>query len=45
MIDVNINGVRWGITAALPVFRTQGFGLIAPPIDHIDSIRCLTMNC
>jgi NADP-dependent 3-hydroxy acid dehydrogenase YdfG len=26
MIDVNINGVLYGIAAALPVFRTQGFG-------------------
>jgi NADP-dependent 3-hydroxy acid dehydrogenase YdfG len=26
MIDVNIKGVLYGIAAALPVFRTQGFG-------------------
>lgn len=26
MIDVNIKGVLFGIAAALPVFRTQGFG-------------------
>ena len=25
-IDVNIKGVLYGIAAALPVFRTQGFG-------------------
>jgi NADP-dependent 3-hydroxy acid dehydrogenase YdfG len=26
MVDVNIKGVLWGIAAALPVFRRQGFG-------------------
>jgi len=26
MIDINIKGVRYGIAAALPVFRKQGFG-------------------
>jgi NADP-dependent 3-hydroxy acid dehydrogenase YdfG len=26
MIDVNLKGVLYGIAAALPVFRTQGFG-------------------
>lgn len=26
MIDVNIKGVLYGISAALPVFRSQGFG-------------------
>jgi len=26
MIDINIKGVLYGIAAALPVFRTQGFG-------------------
>ena len=26
MIDVNIKGVLYGIAAALPVFRKQGFG-------------------
>ncbi len=26
MIDVNLRGVLYGIAAALPVFRTQGFG-------------------
>ena len=26
MIDVNLKGVLWGIAAALPVFRRQGFG-------------------
>ncbi len=26
MVDVNIKGVLYGIAAALPVFRTQGFG-------------------
>ena len=26
MIDINIKGVPYGIAAALPVFRTQGFG-------------------
>lgn len=26
MIDVNIKGVMYGIAAALPIFRTQGFG-------------------
>ncbi len=26
MIDVNVNGVLYGIAAALPVFRSQGFG-------------------
>ena len=26
MIDVNVKGVLYGIAAALPVFRTQGFG-------------------
>jgi NADP-dependent 3-hydroxy acid dehydrogenase YdfG len=26
MIDVNIKGVLWGIAAALPVFRRQGYG-------------------
>jgi len=26
MIDVNIKGVPYGIAAALPVFRKQGFG-------------------
>ena len=26
MIDVNLNGVLYGIAAALPVFRQQGFG-------------------
>ncbi len=26
MIDVNIKGVLFGIAAALPIFRTQGFG-------------------
>jgi NADP-dependent 3-hydroxy acid dehydrogenase YdfG len=26
MIDVNVKGVLYGITAALPVFRRQGFG-------------------
>ena len=26
MIDVNIKGVLYGVAAALPVFRTQGFG-------------------
>ena len=26
MIDVNIKGVLYGIAAALPLFRTQGFG-------------------
>jgi NADP-dependent 3-hydroxy acid dehydrogenase YdfG len=26
MVDVNIKGVLFGIAAALPVFRTQGFG-------------------
>lgn len=28
MIDINIKGVLYGIAAALPVFRTQGFGHI-----------------
>jgi NADP-dependent 3-hydroxy acid dehydrogenase YdfG len=28
MVDVNIKGVLYGIAAALPVFRTQGFGHI-----------------
>ncbi|HTE28600.1 SDR family oxidoreductase [Flavitalea sp.] len=28
MIDINIKGVLYGITAALPVFRKQGFGHI-----------------
>ena len=26
MIDINIKGVLYGIAAALPVFRSQGFG-------------------
>jgi NADP-dependent 3-hydroxy acid dehydrogenase YdfG len=26
MIDVNLKGVLYGIAAALPIFRTQGFG-------------------
>lgn len=26
MVDVNVKGVLWGIAAALPVFRRQGFG-------------------
>jgi len=26
MIDVNIKGVLYGIAAALPIFRKQGFG-------------------
>jgi NADP-dependent 3-hydroxy acid dehydrogenase YdfG len=26
MIDVNLKGVLYGIAAALPVFRSQGFG-------------------
>jgi NADP-dependent 3-hydroxy acid dehydrogenase YdfG len=26
MIDVNVKGVLYGIAAALPIFRTQGFG-------------------
>jgi NADP-dependent 3-hydroxy acid dehydrogenase YdfG len=26
MIDINIKGVLYGVAAALPVFRTQGFG-------------------
>ncbi len=26
MIDINIKGVPYGIAAALPVFRKQGFG-------------------
>jgi NADP-dependent 3-hydroxy acid dehydrogenase YdfG len=26
MIDINIKGVLYGIAAALPVFRKQGFG-------------------
>jgi NADP-dependent 3-hydroxy acid dehydrogenase YdfG len=26
MIDVNVKGVLYGIAAALPVFRKQGFG-------------------
>jgi NADP-dependent 3-hydroxy acid dehydrogenase YdfG len=29
MIDINIKGVLYGIAAALPVFRTQGFGHFA----------------
>ena len=28
MVDVNIKGVLYGIAAALPVFRQQGFGHI-----------------
>jgi len=26
MIDINIKGVPYGVAAALPVFRKQGFG-------------------
>ena len=37
MIDVNIKGVLYGIAAALPVFRRQGFG-------HIRELRVYTAN-
>ena len=26
MVDINVKGVLYGIAAALPVFREQGFG-------------------
>ena len=31
MIDINIKGVLYGIAAALPVFRKQGFGHFTTP--------------
>jgi NADP-dependent 3-hydroxy acid dehydrogenase YdfG len=32
MIDVNVKGVLYGIAAALPVFRRQGFGHFVNPL-------------
>ncbi len=32
MIDINIKGVLYGIAAALPVFRKQGFGHFVTPL-------------
>jgi NADP-dependent 3-hydroxy acid dehydrogenase YdfG len=32
MIDVNIKGVLYGIAAALPIFRKQGFGHFVNPL-------------
>lgn len=45
MIDINVNGVLYGVAAALPIFRRQGFGHFvniastAHETDHVGLFR------
>jgi NADP-dependent 3-hydroxy acid dehydrogenase YdfG len=42
MIDINIKGVLYGIAAALPVFRKQGFGHFVNTLLQQDTRLCRT---
>lgn len=44
MIDFNLKGVLYGIAAALPVFRKQGFGISSTPASTAGAITMPAMS-